>query len=58
MGCEGEKGGGKKRDRSGGRQGCVSGSLESDGEVSVFNFGDDNISGGGGEGKSKENGRE
>jgi hypothetical protein len=59
MGCEGVKGGGKKRGRSAGRPIWVGGSAELDGEVSVFIiFGVDGIRGGGSEGKSIENDRE
>jgi hypothetical protein len=60
MGCEGVKGGGKKRGRSAGGPIWVGGSAESDGEVcAVFIIlGDDGISGGGSEGKSMENDRE
>ena len=43
MGCEGVKGGGKKRGRSAGRLVCVGSSAELDGEVSVFIFGDDDV---------------
>ena len=55
MGCEGVKGGGKKRGRSSGRPVWVGSSVELDGVVSVFTFGDDGIRDGGSDGKSKEN---
>lgn len=59
MGCEGVKGGGKKRGRSTGRQGWVGSSAELDREVSVFDFGDDDgIRDRGSVGKSKENDNE
>ena len=57
MGCEGVKGGGKKRGRSAGSFIWVGSSDELDGEVSVFIFGD-KVRDGGSEGKSKENVRE
>ena len=57
MGCEGVKGGGKKRGRSTGSFIWVGSSDELDGEVSVFIFGD-KVRDGGSEGKSKENVRE
>jgi hypothetical protein len=60
MGCEGVKGGGKKRGRRAGRLVWVNSSVVSDREVSEFSFrddgvGDDGIRDGGSEGKSKEN---
>ena len=60
MGCEGVKGGGKKRGRRAGRLVWANSSVVLDGEVSVFSFrddvfGDDDIRDGGSEGKSKEN---
>ena len=57
MGCEGVKGGGKKRGRTAGRQ--VNSSAELDGEGSVFIFGDnDGERDRGSAGKSRENVRE
>ena len=59
MGCEGVKGGGKKRGRSADKQPWVGSSAELDGEVSVFIFGDDDgVRDKNPVGKSKENDRE
>jgi hypothetical protein len=55
MGCEGVKGGEKKRGRSERRLIWVGSSAELDGEVSVFDFEDDGIKDGCSGGKSKEN---
>jgi hypothetical protein len=57
MGCEGVKGGGKKRGRRAGRPVWVNSSVVLESVFSFENdgFGDDGIRDGGSEGKSKEN---